>query len=87
MPTKESDAYSFGMVVWEVISREVPWSGVANSRSLHVKVVVKNMRPDFPGGVDPVMKDAVTKCWAGGANNRLTFPEIKEIFPAVPRQG
>ena len=36
-----SDVYSFGIVAWEVLSRELPWGSVSHPQEVYIPVVLK----------------------------------------------
>ncbi|CAN0383843.1 unnamed protein product, partial [Ectocarpus fasciculatus] len=40
----ESDVYSFGIVVWEVLSRELPWSNKSRPSEI-LTAVLRGIRP------------------------------------------
>ncbi|CAM9606844.1 unnamed protein product, partial [Hapterophycus canaliculatus] len=42
--TYASDVYSFGIVAWEVLSRELPWANVTHPRDVYIRVVLKGLR-------------------------------------------
>lgn len=71
-----SDVYSFGIVMWEVLSRKLPWADEACPRDIYARVVFKGDRPEIPGGSPAEMARVMSACWAGVANVRPTFSGI-----------
>ncbi|CAM9703174.1 unnamed protein product [Ectocarpus fasciculatus] len=61
-------ALSFGIVVWEVLSRELPWAGLAHPREVCVPAV--SLRPDIPVDTPADMANMMRACWAGEADAR-----------------
>lgn len=71
-----SDVYSFGIVAWEVLSRQVPWAGEALARDIYRRVVFKGDRPEMPADAPDDIADIVRRCWAGTPRKRLTAIQI-----------
>ncbi|CAM9152530.1 unnamed protein product [Ectocarpus sp. 12 AP-2014] len=76
-----SDMYSFGVVIWEVLSREIPWSGLAGNPAICFKVATLGERPAIPTGTPPDIEDILKLCWAQQPQNRPTFRHVKENLP------
>ena len=70
----ESDVYSYGIVVWEIMSREVPWKDL-ELRELLVKVL-KGQRPELPAGASPMLTSLVQQCWMECPGDRLSFEQV-----------
>ena len=70
----ESDVYSYGIVVWEIMSREVPWKGLS-LRELLVKVLM-GKRPDLPAGASPMLTSLAQQCWMECPEDRLSFEQV-----------
>ncbi|CAN0472585.1 unnamed protein product, partial [Scytosiphon promiscuus] len=76
--TKESDVYSFGIVVWEVLSRELPWEAVKHPRDIYIRVVLNNLRPTLPDDAPAEIADVARACWVSKPEDRPTFGSLKE---------
>ncbi|CAM9883057.1 unnamed protein product, partial [Laminaria digitata] len=76
--TYASDAYSFGIVVWEVLSRKLPWATVMNPRDIYIRVGLNELRPTIPDDAPTDIADVARACWAGEARDRPTFSAIVE---------
>ncbi len=74
--TYASDVYSFGIVAWEVLSRELPWANVARPRDVYIYVVLKSLRPDIPIDTPTDIGNVIKACWAGEPDARPTFRKI-----------
>lgn len=71
----ESDVFSFGVVVWEVLSRKTPWMDEC-LRNLYVRVVLKEDRLEIPVDSPADMAKVISACWAGVPKNRPSFDDI-----------
>src|ERR1051326_1468110 len=80
-----SDLYSLGCVVYEMLSAELPWTGVTPEAMLVQRFTShpsrpSSVRPDLPAGLD----DALQRALAREAEDR--FPTVAE-FMAVLESG
>ena len=76
--TYASDVYSFGIVVWEVLSREIPWATVTHPRDIYIRVVLNDLRPVIPDDAPTEIADVARACWVGEPRDRPTFMAIME---------
>jgi len=72
--TTAADTYSFGMVLWELISHIPPYNGQSPLNIVRAKDV--NETPTFPKGVDPELKKFIKECWHRKPQSRPTFEQI-----------
>ena len=78
-PTKLSDCYAFGMVIYEVLSGEVPFRHYG--RYVVVAKVLEGERPERPRGAGGVwFTDEVWSvlecCWIPSPGERSSVPEV-----------
>jgi len=78
-PTKESDCYAMGMVVYEVLSERVPFD--TNNPLAVVSKVTNGERPERPRGeagrrFTEDIWDLVQRCWKAGPGERPSARDI-----------
>ncbi|CAN0342331.1 unnamed protein product, partial [Scytosiphon promiscuus] len=72
-----SDVYSFGIVVWEVFSRERPWANKTRPSEI-LTAVLRGSRPSFRVDTPADIMDIAKACWSGEPSERTTFRDILE---------
>ncbi|CAM9939155.1 unnamed protein product, partial [Laminaria digitata] len=78
--TYASDVYSFGIVIWEVLSRQLPWAAATHPKEIYIRVVLKNVRPGFPEEAPERIAEVARACWAGEPGDRPTFSAVLEAM-------
>ncbi|KAM7268579.1 hypothetical protein ACFE04_010745 [Oxalis oulophora] len=72
------DAYSFAIVLWELIHNKMPFEGMSNLQAAYA-AAFKNVRPsseDLP----PDLAMIVTSCWQEDPNARPNFSQIIQML-------
>ncbi|GAB2283752.1 hypothetical protein Dimus_018244 [Dionaea muscipula] len=72
------DAYSFAIVLWELIHNKLPFEGMSNLQAAYA-AAFKNVRPsaqDLPEDLSLI----VTSCWAEDPNTRPRFSQIIQML-------
>ena len=85
--SKNSDIYSFGIVLWELATREEVYKGL-EAMQIIARVANDNLRPPVPQ--DCIWRDMMVKCWDENPHNRGNFTSIAfEInrFHSMYRKG
>jgi serine/threonine protein kinase len=86
--TFSSDVYSFGMILWEVLTWTVPWNDISHWQVVHM-VTEQKARPEIPneeglpGGSFSGFAEYVELmqlCWDQNAEERPKFPHIIEVL-------
>ena len=72
--SEASDVYSFAIVMWEIWSRQVPWSGLKPVQIM--RKVDKGERPPVPAGMPAELRELMVRAWAHDAAERPTFEEL-----------
>jgi serine/threonine protein kinase len=77
--TIKSDIYSFGIIMWEIVSgKAVPFD--YESRTQFQFQVHDGLRPTIIEGTPQRYIDLMEKCWDGNPSNRPSAAKIYEIF-------
>ncbi|CAA2969554.1 serine threonine- kinase HT1-like [Olea europaea subsp. europaea] len=72
------DAYSFAIVLWELIHNKLPFEGMSNLQAAYA-AAFKNVRPnadDLPEDLASI----VTSCWKEDPNERPNFNQIVQML-------
>ncbi len=72
------DAYSFAIVLWELIHNKLPFEGMSNLQAAYA-AAFKNTRPsaeDLPEDLALI----VTSCWKEDPNERPNFSQIIQML-------
>ncbi|RGB32145.1 kinase-like domain-containing protein [Rhizophagus diaphanus] len=77
--TKAADIYSFGIVMNEYFSEEIPFNGIPHDENLAIQIC-KGLRPKIFEGTPKLLADLIMKCWDTTAENRPTAKELYKIF-------
>ncbi|KAL6003134.1 hypothetical protein ACLOJK_023357 [Asimina triloba] len=70
-----SNVYSFGMVLWEMLTGEAAYSSFSPVQAA-VGIAACGLRPEIPKDCPPVLRSLMTKCWNNCPSKRPPFSEI-----------
>ena len=73
--TNKVDIYSYGIVMWEMLTNDVPFKGMTPIQ-IAFKITKDNSRPEFPPNAPRPLKSLIQKCWDRDPNKRPTFSQI-----------
>ncbi|EXX74124.1 hypothetical protein RirG_054020 [Rhizophagus irregularis DAOM 197198w] len=77
--TKAADIYSFGIVMNEFLSEEIPFNDIPHDEFLAIKIC-KGLRPTISEGVPKLLADLIVKCWNAEIKNG---PTTKELYQTL----
>ncbi|KDP31029.1 hypothetical protein JCGZ_11405 [Jatropha curcas] len=89
------DAYSFAIVLWELLHNRLPFEGMSNLQAAYA-AAFKNVRPNAEN-VPEELATILTSCWKEDPNARPNFSQIVHMLlnylatiappqPAIPRR-
>ncbi|ESO86718.1 hypothetical protein LOTGIDRAFT_194882, partial [Lottia gigantea] len=83
LPSLQSDIYSYGVTLWQLLSREIPFAN-QNQHVVIFSVVSKKLRPTPPDvGDDPfdlLYQELYTQCWSALPDERPSSKELVETL-------
>lgn len=80
--SEKSDVFSFGIVLWEIIARQVPFKGMKATQVI-TEMVEHQARPPIPIECDNDFEKLICQCWHVSPNVRPNFKEIHNIISDI----
>lgn len=80
-----ADVYSFALLVWQLITREVPFEPLGQIEAAACSAI-ERQRPPFPTGLPITMKALIERCWVDCPEDRMTVPAIIEWIESAQNQ-
>ncbi|KAE8039322.1 hypothetical protein FH972_011746 [Carpinus fangiana] len=74
-----SNAYSFGMVIWEMVTGEAAYAAFSPVQAA-VGIAACGLRPEIPKDCPQILKVLMTKCWNNIPSKRPLFSDIISIL-------
>ena len=73
--TEKADVFSFGIILWEIASREPPYRNVGGAQ-VSQEVVNNDLRPNIPKSTPESFAKLMKKCWDRNSDKRPNFKDI-----------
>jgi len=81
--TKSADVFSFGMVLFELTTHEIPFAPYDSAQAAAL-ITLDEARPPLPEGLPDPLQALVSRCWCAEPSQRPSFDEIvAELSAAV----
>lgn len=82
--TLKSDVYSYGVVLWELVSRQRPWKDF-NEAQVIWAVAELDKRPSVPEGFPDDFTAILSACWRTRPQQRPTWKELAHMLKTADK--
>ena len=83
--TEKADVYSYGIILWEIASREAPYKTL-NAYQVSIEVVENGLRPQVLSEWPKQFTRLMERCWDEDPSIRPSFKEILGELKLIKKQ-
>ena len=77
--SQKTDVYAFGIIMWEISSRQPPFHNIAHDTQLALRIL-KGLRPEITNDTPLCYRDLLQQCWHSDPTQRPTAAKIHETI-------
>lgn len=85
--TEKVDVYSFAILMWEMLTGNVPWGNVPSPMQIIYYVGVLQQRPTMPEGCPEALRKLIERCWSELPSDRPEFREILDTLKSIKAES
>lgn len=75
IPTLKTDVYSFGMLLWEIVTQKIPFENETNPAVIK-NWVIRGVREVIPDNCPEMLAKLINECWHANPAERPTIAEV-----------
>jgi serine/threonine protein kinase len=77
--THKVDVYSYGLLLWELLTRTTPFQGMITSQVIF-QVGLQGKRPEIPSDAPEGLSSLIQLCWSSNPDERPEFTFVVSAF-------